>query len=72
MKRRACSAANEGKEENARTQALTQTCIKRLHCQMFCGAFHERLQKLTLLQIPALPVRSERIRPFDDGNGRLG
>ena len=39
---------------------------------MFCGAFHERLQEVTLLQIPDLPVRSERIRPFDDGNGRLG
>ena len=33
---------------------------------------YERLQEVTLLQILDFHVRFERIRPFDDGNGRIG
>ena len=33
---------------------------------------YERLPEVTLLQILDFHVRFERIRPFDDGNGRLG
>ena len=33
---------------------------------------YEHLQEVTLLQILDFHVRFERIRPFDDGNGRIG
>ena len=33
---------------------------------------YERLPEVTLLQILDFHVRFERIRPFDDGNGRIG